>query len=146
MTDLDKFARKLKKLGGNPHAAVKKGMEKALEQVRGTAEQLCPVDTGLLRGGLNTSTDESASEITGKVFTNIEYAPYVEYGTGRQGADSPSPPKSPKDISHREDWNGMPAQPFLYPALTQNANNGNITRCFADALQDAIKEAENAES
>lgn len=144
MSDLDKLARRLQQLGGDLPGTVKLGMANALEQVRSSAEQLCPVDTGLLRGSLNTDTAETSTEVTGKVFTNVEYAPYVEYGTGQEGSASPSPPKSPKDISYREDWNGMPAQPFLYPALTQNASNGNITRCFTDALQKAIKEGENA--
>jgi hypothetical protein len=42
---------------------------------------------------------------------------FIEYGTGRRGADDHNPAKNPVDIPHREDWPGMVAQPFLYPAV-----------------------------
>lgn len=37
-----------------------------------------------------------------------------------RGAESPSPPKAPIGAGYREDWSGIPAQPYLYPALIQN--------------------------
>ena len=42
-----------------------------------------PVDTGMLRESIHMRIDESANEISGVVYTNNEYALYVEYGTGQ---------------------------------------------------------------
>ena len=48
------------------------------ESVEGHAKDNCPVDTGRLRAsiGYNVQNEELF------VGTNVEYAPYVEYGTG----------------------------------------------------------------
>lgn len=46
------------------------------------AKDICPVDTGRLRASITTDHDDT-SVIVG---TNVEYAPYVEFGTSRQRA------------------------------------------------------------
>lgn len=54
----------------------------------------CPVDTGRLRASIETTQTEHQGAVTARVGTNVEYAPYVEFGTSQQAA-----------------------QPFLYPAF-----------------------------
>lgn len=46
------------------------------------AQNRCPVRTGRLRSSITNDHDDT-SVIVG---TNVEYAPYVEYGTSRQRA------------------------------------------------------------
>lgn len=48
----------------------------------GHAKALTPVDTGRLRNSISHMADNDAAYIG----TNVEYAPYVEYGTHRQKA------------------------------------------------------------
>lgn len=112
--------RKLDQLGGNSRVALKKGVAKATKLVQGDAKELCPVDEGALRNSIHADVKETNNSIEGKVYTNMEYAPYVEFGTGQRGESSPSPPKSDQDIRYRQDWSGMPAQPYLFPAMKQN--------------------------
>ena len=59
---------------------------KALEIIGGKAEsyakKLCPVDTGNLR---NSITHQQMDENTEVIGTNVEYAPYVEFGHRKTG-------------------------------------------------------------
>ena len=90
------------------------------EVVRADAVDNCPVDTGRLRDSI-TSTVEGDSAVIG---TNVEYAPYVEFGTGAQGD---------KSVAHttKKHWtyysggrfyttSGHAPQAFLVPALKNN--------------------------
>lgn len=121
---LNSLIRKLDALGGNSQKALKTGIRKGTMLVQGDAKELAPIgDSGLLRNSIQTKVEEKNGNITGKVSTNVEYAAYVEFGTGQRGEASPSPPKSPENLSYRQDWAGMDAQPFLYPALNQNKEN-----------------------
>ena len=81
---------------------------------------LCPVDTGALRNSIRSVVKEEGTGIVAEVVTNLEYAPYVEFGTGIKGENSPSPPKANVGQGYRSDWVGQVAQPFLYPALANN--------------------------
>lgn len=120
---LDSLLRKLDKLGKDSTKVVAKAVGEATKKVQGDAKDLCPVreiDGGRLRGSIQGTLQEENREIIGIVSTNVEYAPYVEFGTGQRGADSPSPPKYDGDLSYREDWAGMSAQPYMYPAIKQN--------------------------
>lgn len=115
---LDSLMRKLDALGGNSHNSLKVGIKKANKMVQSEAKGLAPVgDSGLLRNSIEEKTEEKNGVITGKVSTNLYYGPYVEFGTGQRGETSPSPPKSDENLNYRQDWAGMEAQPFLYPAL-----------------------------
>lgn len=58
------------------------------------AKMLCPVDTGRLRNSITHTSDGEYAYIG----TNVEYAPYVEFGTSK-----------------------MAAQPFIRPAAEDHA-------------------------
>lgn len=121
---VDGLIKKLNKLGGNSAAVVSKSIQQSTNLVLRDAKKNAPVNKksggGTLRQSIQAATYVSSEGVQGKVFTNCEYAPYVEYGTGQRGSASPSPPKSPESIKYNTDWAGMKAQPYLYPALSEN--------------------------
>lgn len=119
MQNLNSLIRKLNRLGGDK-APLVRGIKKATIKVQGDAKLLAPVDTGRLRNSIQAETKEIGGKVVGRIFTSLEYAPYVEFGTGQRGEASPSPPKSPDDLYYRQDWVGMEAQPYMYPAAKQN--------------------------
>jgi len=119
MRNLDSLIRKLNRLSGDK-APLVRGIKKAAVKVQGDAKLLAPVNTGRLRNSIQAETKEIGGKVVGRIFTNLEYAPYVEFGTGQRGEASPSPPKSPDDLYYRQDWVGMEAQPYMYPAAKQN--------------------------
>ena len=123
MQGLDSLLRKLDRLGGSSQKALRTGLFQATKKVQGDAKDLAPVaqiDGGTLRNSIQASVEERGGKVVGKVSTNVHYAPYVEFGTGQRGEASPSPPKYDGNLSYRQDWAGMAAQPFLFPAAQQN--------------------------
>jgi HK97 gp10 family phage protein len=63
-------------------------------KVHRAAVRLCAVDTGRLRASITWRLGKDARGLVGIVGTNVEYAPFLEFGTRY-----------------------MAAQPFLRPAL-----------------------------
>ena len=98
-------------------------IQMALEMIgltaEGYAKRLCPVDTGLLRNSITHAVDtEEKSVIIG---TNVEYAAYVELGTGKYypgGRDTPWAWQDAKGNYHRTE--GHEEQPFLRPAINDH--------------------------
>lgn len=117
---LDSLMRKIDAVGGNSKKALKEGVLQAAKKVQGDAKDLCPADTGELRNSIQARVEDRDGKAVGLIATNVEYAPYVEFGTGQKGEASQSPPKYDGDLSYRQDWAGMRAQPFMYPAAAQN--------------------------
>ncbi|MBY0754538.1 HK97 gp10 family phage protein [Clostridium sardiniense] len=118
---LDSLLRKLDKLGGNVEDSVKKSMQKNINLVKDEAKLLCPVATeggGYLRDRIKKSTVFRKGKVRGIVYTNVEYAAYVEFGTGKRGEASNT--NTEVNVSYKSDWEGMQAQPYLYPALKNN--------------------------
>lgn len=62
-------------------------VEKALEMCGMTAENyakhLCPVDQGRLRNSIAHTVEEESGAYTAMIGSAVEYAPYVELGTGQ---------------------------------------------------------------
>jgi HK97 gp10 family phage protein len=56
-----------------------------------------PVDTGALRASIQS---EMTGETSGQVATNIEYAPYQEYGTSRMAATPYMTPAAEAERRH----------------------------------------------
>lgn len=137
---LDSLLRKLDTLGGNSKKALKQGIGKAVKQVQGDAKDLCPVREdgigGRLRDSIQSSVEEKRGMVMGKVSTNVEYAAYVEFGTGQRGKAADIEAKEKINLSYREDWAGMAPQPYLYPALKQNEEK--IKRIVRDELKQEI--------
>ena len=100
----------LKNVGTAP---IERTIKKITVEVQGQAKGLAPVDTGTLRNSIRTNYDSNKKE--GKVYTNNEYATYVEFGTGIRG--NGSYPDSNKNLTYNQNWKGQVAQPYMYPAL-----------------------------
>ena len=135
MKNLDRLIRKLDKLGGNAHEAVKKGVGQATKLVQGDAKMLAPRDTGDLAQSIIESVTFDGDEVVGKVSTNIEWGSYVEFGTGQRGEASNY--EGDVDLSYRQDWAGMDAQPYMYPAINQNRKE--IPQIVANEVKKEIK-------
>lgn len=97
--------------------AIERAVQRGCMTVQAEAKLLCPVDEGELRNSISTKVDVSNEGVTGKVYTNKEYAPYVELGTGSRGEASYD---GEMDVTYNTEWAGQPAQPYLYPALKNN--------------------------
>lgn len=50
------------------------------------AKAITPVDTGRLRASIHTDVQGNSSQAEGSTGTNVEYAPYVEFGTSKAKA------------------------------------------------------------
>lgn len=60
--------------------ALTRALEAIGIQAEGRAKTYCPVDTGRLRGSISHQRG-SGMDRSVYIGTNVEYAPYVEYGT-----------------------------------------------------------------
>lgn len=62
-------------------------VNRATALVYGQAKELAPVGTGGagLAGSIKMKVNVSDKTVEGRVYTNLEYAPYVEFGTGQKG-------------------------------------------------------------
>lgn len=63
------------------HRTIEQALSDGAVTVQGTAQALAPVDTGRLRASIST---RDTGPLNFEVYTNIEYAPYQEYGTRYQ--------------------------------------------------------------
>ena len=115
------------------------------------AKNLCPVDTGNLRGTIHMGVNVTSEGITGQVYTACEYAMYVEFGTGIVGELSRHPAAGKLGVSYANyPWTYTPdggqtfyrtrgyvAQPFMYRALKWN--EATIKRIIVSAVDRSVK-------
>lgn len=97
---------------------------KACALVERSAKQQAPRGTGELSRSITSKVEKEGNNLVGIVYTPLEYAPYVEYGTGlfaEGGNGRKDVPWSYQD--DKGEWHstsGMAPQPFLRPALNMN--------------------------
>ena len=79
------------------------------------AKEKAPVDTGRLRNSISHQVDDE----TVYVGTNVEYAPYLEFGTGKfaESGGRPTPWSYQDSKGEWHTTNGMKPQPYLKPAI-----------------------------
>ena len=112
------------------------GVSKAALLVQGSAKNKAPVDSGALRQSIRADKAKNQGEnVTATVSTNLEYAPYVEFGTGSRGQSTNT--NTEVEVSYRSDWRGNKAQPFLWPALRENRNNS--IKIIREEVRKAVK-------
>lgn len=85
---LDELLATLSGLGGNVKESARKGLERGAKKIQKNAKFLAPVDTGRLRNSIKTKSEITQDGAKAQVVTNVEYAPYVEFGTGEKGRES----------------------------------------------------------
>lgn len=104
---------------------------RACAVVERSAKQKAPKDTGALRRSITSEIDGT----TGTVFTPLEYAPYVEYGTGlfaEEGGRRDVPWNYQDDRGEWHSTSGQRPQPFMRPALDENREE--ILRVLKEGL------------
>ena len=78
-------------LGGDIKEASRKGLERGAKKIQKNAKYLAPVaevNGGHLRNSIKTKSQVIQEGVEAQVYTNLEYAPYVEFGTGQRGRES----------------------------------------------------------
>ena len=118
---LDKLIDKIEDIGDVQ--AIASAMQDACNLVEGAAKDKAPKDTGALRRSITSKIEINGSEIDGIVFTPLEYAPHVEYGTGiysENGNGRQTPWVYIDDKGNYHYTHGQHPQPFLRPALEEN--------------------------
>ena len=110
---------------------ISKALDKACALVEGEAKKKAPKGNGELRNSIKSKVDGTE----GVVFTSLEYAPYVEYGTGLFAEENgrKDVPWSYKD--ERGEWHttsGMHPSPYMRPALFENREQ--ILRMLMEGL------------
>jgi HK97 gp10 family phage protein len=98
---------------------IQEALQKCCALVEREAKQNAPKDSGALRRSI-------ASRVEGEqgiVFTPLEYAPYIEFGTGlfaEEGGRTNTPWSYQNDKGEWVSTNGIKPHPFLRPALENN--------------------------
>lgn len=94
-------------------------LAKACALVEREAKQNAPKGDGTLRNSITSTVEDNQ----GVVFTPLEYAPYVEYGTGlfaEEGGRKDVPWHYQDEKGEWHSTSGMMPHPFLRPALEEN--------------------------
>lgn len=114
----------------NPEA-VNQALGQACALVERSAKQKAPKGTGELRQSITSKVEN----FQGIVYTPLEYAPYVEYGTGiyaEEGGRQDVPWRYKDDEGNWHTTSGMHPQPYMRPALDENREQ--IIRLLKEAL------------
>lgn len=98
---------------------IEAALGKACAIVERAAKQKAPKDTGALRRSITSKVED----LQGIVYTPLEYAPYIEYGTGlfaEDGGRMDVPWNYQDDEGNWHSTSGQRPQPFMRPALNEN--------------------------
>ena len=148
---VDRLTQRFNKIA---NMELKTAMNKATQLVHGQAKNFATSfsDTGNLRASINMNVKDTGKEIQGRVYTNCEYAMYVEFGTGIKG-NGTYPYKiegvtltyKPKGWAYYDEdkgeWiytKGQKAQPYMYPAL--NMHKKTIKAILKEGVHTKLKE------
>lgn len=99
--------------------AIKQALNRACLVVERAAKENAPKGTGELRRSITSKVEG----LEGVVFTPLEYAPYVEYGTGlfaENGGRKDVPWHYKDDKGEWHTTSGMHPHPYMRPALENN--------------------------
>jgi len=114
---LDEILYKLGKISSD--ANIEEALGTCCAVVEKSAKQKAPKDTGALRRSITSKVEGNQ----GIIFTPLEYAPYVEYGTGlfaESGGRKDVPWNYQDDEGKWHSTSGQKPQPFMRPALEEN--------------------------
>lgn len=138
---LDEILATLSGLGGDIKESARKGLERGAKKIQKNAKLLTPVDTGNLRNSIKTKSNITIDGAEAQVYTNCEYAPYVELGTGERGRESDI--DRPEEVSYKADWPGQTAQPYMTPAYLHAKNSGEVEQEVIKSVQADIRKLES---
>lgn len=100
-------------------SALDAALGKAAAIVEASAKQKAPKGNGELRRSITSKVED----FKGIIYTPLEYAPYVEYGTGlfaENGGRTDVPWVYKDDEGNWHSTSGMKPHPYLRPALEEN--------------------------
>lgn len=127
-------------------------MNKATQLVHGQAKELAPVDKGQLGESIHMQVKDTGKTLEGRVYTNVEYAAYVEFGTGITGNGTYPYEVEGLSLEYKDkgwayfdedkgEWiytKGQEAQPYMYPALKENEKT--IKQMFKNGVHTKLKQ------
>lgn len=108
---------------------------RACALVERSAKLNAPKGTGELRRSITSRVEHEGDNVVGIVFTPLEYAPYVEYGTGlfaENGGRKDVPWHYQDDEGEWHTTSGQHPQPFMRPAL--NDNREQVQRILREGI------------
>ena len=111
--------------------AMRRSLERACLVVERSAKQKAPKDTGALARSITSKVEG----LEGTVYSPLEYAPYVEYGTGifAEGGNGRKTPWLYEDDSGETHFTrGQHPHPYMRPALSDNRNQ--ITQLLGEGI------------
>lgn len=114
---------------------LERALGRACAIVERSAKTKAPKGNGDLRRSITSKVEGSGLDMVGIVYTPLEYAPYVEYGTGlfaEEGGRQDVPWSYQDDEGEWHTTSGQHPQPYMRPAL--NENRAIILRMLAEAL------------
>lgn len=104
-------------------AALERAMGKACALLEREAVKKAPKGAGDLRRSIQSRVENDGQQVVGIVFSPLEYAPYVEYGTGlfAEGQGRTDVPwVYCDDEGNFHSTSGQHPHPFMRPALNEN--------------------------
>ena len=131
---IERLMKKLNELEDGE--AAKEAVGQACALIERSAKQNAPKGNGTLRNSITSEVRDGANGIEGVVFTPLEYAPYVEYGTGlfaEEGGRKDVPWCYQDDEGEWHTTSGQHPQPFMRPALDENREQ--ILRILKEAIK-----------
>lgn len=126
MSDNEFFAQSLDSATLKIIYETEQQMRKACLVVEKDAKKNCKVDQGILRASISHDVMSDSNSIVGSVYSNLDYAPYVEKGTGiyaKDGNGRMTPWRFEVKSGKYKGWhvtNGQKPSPFLEPARDIN--------------------------
>lgn len=114
---------------------VKLALGRACALVERTAKEKAPKGTGELKRSITSKIEDDNGEMVGLIYTPLEYAPYVEFGTGlfaENGGRKDVPWNYKDDEGNWHSTSGMMPSPYMRPALDENREE--IIRILKEAL------------
>lgn len=136
---LESLLQKLNTLGTDVDKIVDNALYQGAQKIQGDAKRLIKAkgafDTGRLHGSISVEAIPDGYAIG----TNVEYAPYVEYGTGLLG--DPTVLHTTRKCWQNGNWHtfrGMKARPYLRPAL--NINKKYVAKLVRSRLLNVLRQ------
>ena len=110
-------------------------VERSAINIERDAKNAAPVDMGILRSSIakTVTASDKGRVVSAEVGTNVQYAPFVEFGTGA-GVSVPDGQQEyalqfKGKTGHKRN---MPARPFLFPAWEKERPK------FVNAMEDIL--------
>lgn len=132
-TNLDVVVRNIADKVSEENA--EQALMKACALLEREAKIKAPKDTGALRNSITSRIVRDGNEIAGEVYTLLEYAPYVEYGTGlfaEGGGRTDVPWVYQDDKGNWHSTSGQKPQPYMRPAFDESREE--IVRILSEGL------------